>query len=83
LMAQGLAKGAILRICQAACSTFDSLPVSIGVQAAHRLAGVSLKEGYKHVAVITVFMPIVNTCILCLLYTIVPSFFQVGLYPVA
>ncbi|MBQ9814875.1 MAG: hypothetical protein IJM53_04195, partial [Lachnospiraceae bacterium] len=83
LMAQGLAKGAILRICQAACSTFDSLPVSIGVQAAHRLAGVSLKEGYKHVAFITVFMPVVNTVVLCLLYTIVPAFFQVGLTPVA
>jgi len=83
LMAQGLAKGAILRICQAACSTFDSLPVSIGVQAAHRLAGVSLKDGYKHVAVITVFMPVVNTVILCLLYTLVPAFFQVGLTPVA
>jgi H+/gluconate symporter-like permease len=83
LMAQGLAKGAILRICQAACSTFDSLPVSIGVQAAHRLAGVSLKEGYKHVAVITVFMPIVNTALLCLLYTIAPALFNIGLIPTA
>ena len=81
LLAQGMGKGAILRICQAACQTFDSLPVSIGVQAAHRLAGVPLKDGYKHIAVITVVMPICNTAILCLLYTIAPSLFNIGLYP--
>ncbi|MBE6009601.1 MAG: GntP family permease [Lachnospiraceae bacterium] len=72
-IASGLSAAGIHRIALFAASTFDSLPISMFVIMCHDLSGVSLKDGYKPVFVVSVIVPLICTAVIALMYTIYPG----------
>jgi H+/gluconate symporter-like permease len=66
-MEMGLAPDVLHRICAVASGGLDSLPHSGAVITALMVMGVTHKEGYKDLGVVTVAFPIVATVVIVLL----------------
>lgn len=68
---------AVHRISVFATTTFETMPYSGAVIAAIQMSNTTHKEAYRPLFVCTVFLPLIATYILALLYTIFPFLAQV------